>query len=149
MTLKHPIHIGAAYYPEHWPESRWPEDIRLMKEAGLTVTRMAEFAWSSMEPAPGDFKLDWLERAINLCAEAGIQVVLGTPTAAPPAWLMQEAPDSMALEESGLRAQFGNRCHYCVTSPDFHLATQRIATAMAQRFGAHPNVMGWQIDNEF
>ncbi len=149
MTLKHHLHIGAAYYPEHWPESRWPEDIRLMKEAGLTVTRMAEFAWSSMEPAPGDFKLDWLERAINLCAEAGIQVVLGTPTAAPPAWLMQEAPDSMALEESGLRAQFGNRCHYCVTSPDFHLATQRIATAMAQRFGAHPNVIGWQIDNEF
>ena len=141
--------IGAAYYPEHWPETRWPEDIRLMQDAHFNVVRMAEFAWSTMEPAPGAFRFDWLERAIDLCAEAGIQVVLGTPTAAPPAWLMQESPDMMAQEESGLRAQFGNRCHYCVTSPEFHAAVRRLDEAMARRFGADPNVIGWQIDNEF
>ncbi len=149
MTQNQKLYIGAAYYPEHWPETRWPEDVRLMKAAGLNVVRMAEFAWSSMEPAPGQFQFDWLERAINLFADAGIQVVLGTPTAAPPAWLMQQYPDMMAQEESGLRAQFGNRCHYCVTSPMFHAATQRLDKAMVQRFGQHPNVIGWQIDNEY
>lgn len=143
------LYIGAAYYPEHWPETRWPEDVRLMQAAGLNVVRMAEFAWSTMEPAPGKFDFDWLERAIGLFTDAGIQVVLGTPTAAPPAWLMEQSPDMMAQEESGLRAQFGNRCHYCVTSPEFHEATQRLARAMAQHFGANPNVIGWQIDNEF
>lgn len=147
MTSK--LHLGAAYYPEHWPESRWIEDIRLMKAAGLTVVRMGEFAWSSMEPAPGEFNFDWLATAIGLCIAADLKVVLGTPTAAPPSWLMQEAPDSMAQEESGLRAQFGNRCHYCVTSPDFHIASKRIAGAMAERFGADESVIGWQIDNEF
>lgn len=143
------LYIGAAYYPEHWPESRWPEDLRLMLEAGFNVVRLAEFAWSSLEPAPGEFHFEWLERAVNLFSAAGMQVVLGTPTAAPPAWLMQQTPDMMAMEESGLRAQFGNRCHYCVTSPEFHAAVRRLDDALARRFGPHPAVIGWQIDNEF
>jgi beta-galactosidase len=144
-----PIHFGAAYYPEHWPESRWPEDIRLMREAGVTVVRMAEFAWSSMEPAPGKFRFDWLERAVALLGEAGIRVVLGTPSAAPPAWLIEQHPDILPVKEDGQRAQFGNRCHYCVTSPEMHAAAKRIAQAMAKRFGGDANVIGWQIDNEY
>ena len=143
------LHIGSAYYPEHWPETRWPEDIRLMKEAGLTVARMAEFAWSSLEPSQGQFDFGWLDRAITLLAENGIVSVLGTPTAAPPAWLCQQYPDLMAVEESGLRVQFGNRVHYCVNSPEMHTATERIVSAMAEHFGSNPNVIGWQIDNEF
>ena len=78
------MRIGADYYPEHWPRERWPVDARLMQEAGLTVVRMAEFAWSTMEPEAGVFALDWLERAISALASAGIATVLGTPTAAPP-----------------------------------------------------------------
>ncbi len=143
------LHIGAAYYPEHWPEERWPEDIRLMKEAGLTVVRMAEFAWSTMEPSEGRYRFDWLERAIALLAENGILTVLGTPTAAPPAWLVTKYPDSLAVDETGRRVQFGNRCHYCVNSPDFHAAVRRLVEAMAKRFGPNPHVIGWQIDNEY
>ena len=78
------IHFGVSYYPEHWPEERWSEDIRLMKEANFTVVRMAEFAWANMEPAPGDVHLDWLQRAVQLCADQGLVSVLGTPTAGPP-----------------------------------------------------------------
>jgi beta-galactosidase len=143
------LDLGAAYYPEHWPQERWPEDIRLMREAGLSVIRMAEFAWSTMEPAAGVFDFDWLDRAISMLADAGIETVLGTPTAAPPAWLVQQHPDLMAVDERGRRVQFGNRCHYCVTSPDFHAAARRIARAMAERFGQHPSVIGWQLDNEY
>jgi len=143
------LHLGAAYYPEHWPEERWPEDIRLMQEAGLTVVRMAEFAWSALEPAEGEFHLGWLERAISALASAGIVSVLGTPTAAPPAWLTQAHPDMLAVDESGRRAQHGNRCHYCVNSPEYHAATRRIVAAMAERFGPNPHVIGWQLDNEY
>lgn len=141
--------VGAAYYPEHWPESRWAEDIRLMKEAGFNVVRMAEFAWSTLEPSAGKFEFGWLDRAIDALAAAGIEVVLGTPTAAPPAWLMSQYPDSLALNEHGQRVQFGNRCHYCVTSPEFHQATRRIVAAMAGHFGPNPHVIGWQLDNEY
>jgi beta-galactosidase len=143
------LHFGAAYYPEHWPQERWAEDIRLMKAANLTVTRLAEFAWSSMEPAEGEFHFEWLEKAIERLAEAGIATVLGTPTAAPPAWLAQKYPATLATDETGRQAQFGNRCHYCVNSPEFHAATRRIVRAMAERFGNSLHVIGWQLDNEY
>jgi len=143
------LYIGAAYYPEHWPETRWHEDLRLMQEAGLNVVRLGEFAWSTLETAPGSFNFGWLERAVNMFEKAGIQVVLGTPTAAPPAWLVAECPGLLATEDTGRRAQFGNRCHYCVTSTEMYDATHRLVDAMARRFGPHPNVIGWQIDNEF
>lgn len=143
------LHLGAAWYPEHWPEQRWPEDIRLMQAAGLTVVRMAEFAWSTLEPAEGEFHFEWLDRAIAQLAEAGIVTVLGTPTAAPPAWLVQSHPDVLAEDENGRRVQLGNRCHYCVNSTEFHAATCRLVEAMAEHFGANPNVIGWQIDNEY
>lgn len=143
------LHFGVAWYPEHWPPERWAEDIRLMKEAHVTVVRMAEFAWSTLEPAEGQFHFAWLERAIEMLAEAGIRVVLGTPTAAPPAWLVTKYPETLAVEEHGRRVQFGNRCHYCVNAPEMHRAARRIVRAMAERFGRHPNVIGWQIDNEY
>ncbi|HSL28023.1 MAG TPA: beta-galactosidase, partial [Anaerolineales bacterium] len=126
------LHIGAAYYPEHWPEEHWAKDIRLMREAGLTVARLAEFAWSSMEPAEGQFQFEWLERAVTQLSDAGILTVLGTPTAAPPAWLTQAHPQTLAIDESGRRVQHGNRCHYCVNSPIYHAAARRIAGAMAE-----------------
>ncbi len=143
------LYLGAAYYPEQWPEERWPEDIQLMKEAGLNVVRMGEFAWSMLEPAEGEFHFDWLERVIDLLAGEGIFTVLGTPTASPPAWLVTQFPDMMAIDENGSKVQFGNRCHYCVTSPDFHTAVQRLVSAMAERFGPNSHVIGWQLDNEY
>ena len=143
------LHFGASYYPEHWPEERWPEDIRLMQKAGITVVRMAEFAWSTMEPSAGKFNFSWLERAIEKLAAAGIVSVLGTPTAGPPAWLVTMHPDVMAVDESGRRVQFGNRCHYCVNSPEFHAAVVRIVRTMGECFGSNPHVIGWQIDNEY
>lgn len=145
----HPkLHIGAAFYPEQWPEERWTEDIRLMQAAGFTVVRMAEFAWSSMESSAGKFTFGWLDRAIEKLAEAGILTVLGTPTAAPPAWLTQANPDILLVDENGRRVQHGNRCHYCPTSPDMVAAARRIVRAMARHFGENPSVIGWQTDNE-
>ena len=84
---------GADYYPEHWPEERWATDARLMHEAGFNVVRLAEFAWSRMEPAEGQYDFAWLDRAIDVLAAQGIDVVLGTPTASPPPWLMAQHPD--------------------------------------------------------
>ena len=149
INSKSKLHLGAAYYPEHWPEERWAEDIRLMSEAGFTVSRMGEFAWSTFEPAQGEYRFEWLDRAIGMLAEAGIASVLGTPTAAPPAWLTQAYPDTLAVDEVGLHLQHGNRCHYCVNSPQYHGLVQRIVSRMAEHFGPNPHVIGWQLDNEY
>ena len=78
--------LGVDYYPEHWPEERWPTDAELMAEAGVSVVRLAEFAWSRLAPSAGDFQFGWLDRALDVLAAKDIKAVLGTPTAAPPAW---------------------------------------------------------------
>ncbi|HUJ33098.1 MAG TPA: beta-galactosidase [Candidatus Acidoferrum sp.] len=141
--------LGAAWYPEQWPESRWEEDLRLMEAAHITFARVGEFAWSRMEPSEGHFDFDWLERAIDLAAKHHIAIVVGTPTAAPPAWLTQKYPDALRIEFNGRRAVHGNRQQFSFTSPRYREFCRRIAGEMAKRFGRNPNVIGWQIDNEY
>jgi beta-galactosidase len=143
------MYYGADYYPEHWPEDRWPTDARLMREAHFNVARLAEFAWALMEPEEGKFNFGWLHKAIDLLAAEGIQTVLGTPTAAAPAWLCQQHPEMMRLDDTGHRAVFGLRQHTCINNPDFRKASDRIVTAMAKEFGKRDDVIAWQTDNEF
>ncbi len=143
------FYFGVDYYPEHWPEERWPEDARLMAEAGFNVVRLAEFAWSKMEPRDGHYNFEWLDRAISILASHDIRVVLGTPTASPPSWLMTKHPDIFRVREDGQRVTFGNRRTYCPNNPIYHDYTRRIVTQMAEHYAEHPAVIGWQIDNEF
>ncbi|MDH4187840.1 MAG: beta-galactosidase, partial [Nitrospira sp.] len=143
------FYFGVNYYPEHWPEERWTEDAKLMAEAGFNVVRLAEFAWSKMEPRAGHYDFDWLDRAISILASHDIQVVLGTPTASPPPWLMTKYPDIFRVREDGRRVTFGNRREYCPNNPAYHDYTRRIVTQMAEHYADHPAVIGWQIDNEF
>jgi beta-galactosidase len=140
--------FGVDYYPEHWPESQWDSDARMMKDAGINFVRLAEFAWVKMEPAEGQFDFAWLDRAIQVLNAQGIKVMLGTPTAAPPAWLYAKFPDIATMNENGVRHRFGSRRDYCLHNPNFLAATRRIVTAMAEHYKNHPGVIGWQIDNE-
>ncbi len=141
--------FGADYYPEHWPRKRWPEDAKLMRAAGFNLVRMAEFAWVLMEPSEGQFDFSWLDEAISLLGENGIRTILGTPTAAPPAWLCHNYPQVMREDEWRRKVTFGNRQQCCVNVPKFHDATDAIVSAMVEHFGNNENVIGWQIDNEF
>jgi beta-galactosidase len=140
--------LGTAWYPEQWPEDRWEKDLSLMEDAGIHVVRVGEFAWSSMEPAEGKFDMEWMKRAIRLAAKHQISVILGTPTAAPPAWLTENYPDTLRVDEHGKRAVHGNRQHFSFTNPRYRDFCRSIAEEMAREFAAEPNVIGWQLDNE-
>jgi beta-galactosidase len=143
------ILLGTSWYPEQWPESRWEADLALMQQAGVHVIRLGEFAWSRMEPAEGQYELDWLDRAVTAASKHGIYTVLGTPTAGPPAWLTQKYPETLRLQEDGRIAEHGNRQQFNFASPKFREFTRAIAEQMAKRFGHNPWVIGWQIDNEY
>jgi len=143
------FYFGVDYYPEQWPEERWAVDADLMQAAGLNVVRLAEFGWSRMEPEEGRYEFDWLDRAIQILSERGIQVILGTPTASPPAWLMSQSPDLFRVQDDGLRATYGNRREYCPNHPHYHEVSRRIVLQMAEHYARHASVIGWQIDNEF
>lgn len=139
---------GVAYYPEYWPEERWDEDIRLMRDAHINLVRVGEFAWTAMEPEEGQFKLEWLDRLVAKMAAAEIDVLLCTPTATPPAWLTAEYPEAMLVYPNGMRAQHGHRRHYCPTHPVYRMHVRRIVDALSRQFSQYPNVIAWQIDNE-
>lgn len=142
------IHFGVDYYPEHWPRERWATDARLMQEMGVQVVRMAEFSWFKMEPKKGEFHFEWLEEAIALLEGYGIKTVLGTPTAAPPAWIIEENPEILPIDTQGRIRHLGGRHHDCQSNPAYREHIRRFVTAMTKRFADNPAVIGWQIDNE-
>lgn len=144
-----PILLGTAWYPEQWPESRWEADLALMQQAGVRLVRVGEFAWSRLEPSEGNYDLDWLDRAISAAAKHGIYTVVGTPGAAPPAWLTQKYPETLRVDENGKRAEHGNRAHFNFANAKYRELTRKIADAMAKSFGHNLYVIGWQIDNEY
>ncbi|WP_170326551.1 beta-galactosidase [Ruegeria arenilitoris] len=141
--------LGVCYYPEHWPEEMWAEDAARMVETGLTWVRIGEFAWSRMEPSPGDLQFDWLDRAIGVLGAAGLKVVLGTPTATPPRWMLDKHPDMLAADAQGQPRKFGSRRHYCFSHQGFIEECTRIARIMGERYGRNPHIAAWQIDNEY
>ncbi|SHE73164.1 beta-galactosidase [Ruegeria intermedia] len=141
--------LGVCYYPEHWPQSMWAEDAAHMVEAGLRWVRVGEFSWSRMEPEPGRLTFDWLDQAIETLGAAGLKVVLGTPTATPPRWMLDRHPDMLAVDENGQPRKFGSRRHYCFSHPGYIDECVRIARIMGERYGRNPHVAAWQIDNEY
>ena len=99
--------LGSCYYPEHWSQKNWAEDARRMVEAGLSVVRIGEFAWSRIESVPGQLDWLWLDQAIDTLGKAGLQVVLGTPTATPPRWMVDKHPTMLAVDKEGRPRKFG------------------------------------------
>ncbi len=151
------MYFGVDYYPEHWvyplagtpeaPESRWQRDVELMVEAGVNVVRMGEFAWGLYEPEEGRFDFAWMRRAMDLFGQAGIQVVLGTPTAAPPIWLARKHPEILPVDAHGLRRHEGTRRAYCLNSNAYWEYSKHIIHALAGALGDHPQLIAWQMDN--
>lgn len=141
--------LGVCYYPEHWPEHLWAEDARRMADTGLTWVRIGEFAWSRLEPEPGQLDFDWLDRAIETLGAAGLKVVLGTPTATPPRWMIERHPDMLAIDAQGCPRKFGSRRHYCFSHAGYLSECRRIVTLLARRYGRNPYVCAWQTDNEY
>ena len=141
--------LGVCYYPEHWPESMWAKDAAAMKALGLSIVRIGEFAWSRLEPDPGQYDWAWLDRAVETLSGAGLQIIMGTPTATPPKWLIDAHPDILPCDQYGRPRQFGSRRHYSFSSQIYRRESARIVAAMAERYGSHPAITMWQTDNEY
>ena len=140
---------GVAWYPEQEDETGWAADLARMRTAHISFVRMGEFAWQRMEPREGVYDFGWLDRAIALCRAHGIKVLLGTPTAAPPAWLTTTYPETLAIDATGQRATHGGRRQFSVGSALYRKQAAGIAAALARRYGHDPSVIGFQIDNEY
>ncbi len=141
--------LGVCYYPEQWDPARWREDAAEMVAMGLSWVRIGEFSWALVEVCRDEFQWEWLDEAVRILGEAGLRVMLCTPTAAPPKWLVDELPEILPVSADGRVRGFGARRHYCFSSESYLHEATRIAAAYAERYGRSPHVRAWQIDNEF
>jgi beta-galactosidase len=149
MTENGPMRLGVCYYPEHWPEHWWADDARRMAEMGLSRVRIGEFAWSRIEPEPGRFDWDWLDHAVETLHAEGLGIIMCTPTATPPKWLVDRMPDMIAVDEEGKPRKFGSRRHYCFSHNGYREESARITRAVAEHYGKHQAIVAWQTDNEY
>ena len=140
--------VGVCYYPEHWDEALWRDDLTRMRESGVTVVRVAEFAWAIFEPREGEYHFEFFDRFLDLCSGMGMQVIFGTPTATPPAWLTEKYPEVLNASIEGVPYRHGLRRHYNYNAPIYLEKCAAIVTKLAQHYGSHPAIIGWQIDNE-
>lgn len=142
------IVLGTCYYPEHWPETMWKEDLTRMLEAGIEVVRIAEFAWSKVEPTEGCFTFEFFDKFLDLAEMMGMKVIFCTPTATPPAWLTEKYPEVLNVAIDGMRYHHGSRRHYNYNSPVYLRFAARITEKFAEHYAGRACIIGWQLDNE-
>lgn len=142
------MRIGVDYYPEHWDRSMWTKDADMMAEAGVRIVRLAEFAWSLIEPEENVFDFEWLDEIISILTERGMEIVLCTPTNCPPLWLYEKYPDAIQTGADGRTISIGIRGHRCYRSPEFLQRVRIIIHQMAEHYKNNTHIIAWQIDNE-
>ncbi len=143
------ITLGTCYYPEHWEKKDWIPDMRKMLECGIEVIRVAEFAWSKVEPEEGKYTYEFWDEFLDTAQECGMKVIFSTPTATPPAWLTDMYPEVLNADVNGVLYRHGNRQHANHTSEKFLEYCKNIVEKLAEHYGKHPAIIGWQLDNEF
>jgi len=140
--------FGVDYYPEHWDPGEWRAQAKQIKACNMNTVRLAEFAWGRLEKRENEFDFAWLDKIMEILAEEGIRVILGTPTAAPPKWLVNQY-DIYLRDRYGRPRGYGSRRECCANHPDYIARSKIIVQMLAVRYGRNPNVLAWQIDNEF
>lgn len=148
LRLAH-MAYGGDYNPEQWPEEVWQEDVRLMREAGVTMVSLGIFAWAKLEPRPGAYDFAWLDRIIDLLHANGVKVDLATATASPPPWLAKLHPESLPVTAEGVTLWPGGRQHYCPSSSAYREAAARLVRRLAERYKDHPALALWHVNNEY
>jgi beta-galactosidase len=139
---------GVSYYHEYMPYERLDKDVQMMKEAGINVVRMGESSWGLWEPEEGHFEFAWMDRIIERMHQAGIKVLLGTPTYSIPAWLYRKHPEILVTRLGGQKATYGIRQNMDLTNPTFLFYAERVIRQILNHYKNHPAIIGYQIDNE-
>lgn len=139
--------FGAAYYNEYMPYNRIEKDLSLMKEAGMNTIRIAESTWSTEEPHDGKFNFKPVTDVLDCAQKLGLNVIIGTPTYAVPAWLVKKYPDIMVTNRNG-QVKYGPRQSMDILNPDFLRYAERIIRKLLEAVIPYSCVIGFQLDNE-
>jgi len=140
---------GGDYNPEQWPREVWEEDVALMGRAHVNVATLPVFGWAALEPEEGRFEFEWLDDILDRLHRGGVTACLATATASVPAWLTQRYPDVLVVGEDGVRRKHGNRHTFCPNSPNYRRLATLLVRKLAERYGQHPALLLWHVNNEY
>jgi beta-galactosidase len=143
------ILYGGDYNPDQWPDDVRDEDARLMTLARWNVATLPVFSWVHLNPSEGVYTFEWFDRVIDRLTRAGVDLCLATATASTPAWVDQQYPDALSVDDQGRRRPHGNRHAFCPNSPSYRRLGGALVREMAVRYGAHPGLRVWHINNEY
>jgi len=143
------IRYGGDYNPEQWPRSVWREDVALMQQAGINLVSIGIFSWVLLEPSEGRYDFSLLDEVMDLMAASGVDVDLGTPTAAPPAWFWHRYPEAAPVTRDGVRLGFGSRGMVSPSSAEYRRACVALVDRLAARYADHPALAMWHVHNEY
>ena len=138
---------GVAYYDEYMPYDRLEKDVKMMKETGINVVRIAESTWSTVEPQDGVFDFTHIDRVLDAMHKGGIRVIVGTPTYAVPTWLVKKYPAILATTPTG-QNKYGMRQNMDIANTDFRFHAERVIRKIMEHVKDHPAIIGYQVDNE-
>jgi beta-galactosidase len=144
-----PVWFGGDYNPDQWPEAVWDDDVRLMNEAGVNLATVGVFSWAKLEPREGEFDFDWLDTVLDKLHAGGVRVDLATATASAPPWLSHNYPESLPVTKEGVTLWHGSRQSYCPSSPVYRRFARRLVEKLAERYGNHPALEYWHVNNEY
>ncbi len=143
------IAFGGDYNPEQWPREVWPEDMELMREAGVSFVTLGVFSWSWLEPAKGQYEFGWLDDIMDTLHSHDIAVDLATGTATPPPWLSAAHPEILPVDHEGHTLWPGSRQAWCPSSPLYRDYALALTGQLAQRYHDHPALAMWHVSNEY
>ena len=148
LRLEHVLY-GGDYNPEQWSEEVRDEDARLMRLAHWNVATLPVFGWVHLNPAEAVFNFDWLDRIVDRLSRAGVDLCLATATASTPAWMDQQYPDVLTVDDQGRKRPHGNRHAHCPNSPSYRRLAGALVREIAKRYGSHPRLLLWHVNNEY
>lgn len=140
--------LGVCYYPEHWEKELWRDDLQKMKQYGIEVVRIAEFAWNQFEPREGEFTFEFFDEFMELASETGMKVIFCTPSATPPAWMSEKYPEILNADVDGHLIYHGLRRHCNLNAEKYRFFVSRITEKIAEHYSRYSNIVAWQLDNE-
>ena len=143
------IMFGGDYNPEQWPEETWPDDMRLLKQAGINILTLNVFSWASIQPSEDTYDFSRLDRIMKLAAENGMKICLATGTGAVPAWMAHRHPDILRTDNNGIKRKFGGRENFCPNSPTFMKYAPALAGKLAEHYRDNKDIWAWHVSNEY
>jgi len=141
--------FGGDWNPEQWPDGTWNDDLDMLSRAGINEATINVFGWGLLQPDEATYDFTTLDKIVDKLVAHGFGIIMGTATAAMPAWMPLAHPEVTRTDSAGRHHHFGLRHNACPNSPIYRQMSTALAGKLAERYSQTPGLMAWHVNNEY